>query len=128
MVRSVAGIVVGCTAVFALGTMAGAVVFHGTPPQAIPGAPLATMLLVMNGLAAIAGGYLAAAVARRRPRTHGLAVGVVYVLVVQLAPPALAPFTHLTAGPPLWFTAVATAIVIAGATLGGAARHQIARG
>ena len=128
MVRSVVGIVVGCAAVFALGTMAGAVVFHGTPPQGIPGATLATMLLVMDGLAAIAGGYLAAAIARRRPRTHGLAVGVVYVLVVQLAPAALAPFTHPTAGPPLWFTAAATAIVIVGATIGGAARHQIAHG
>ncbi|HVA57894.1 MAG: DUF3792 family protein [Gemmatimonadaceae bacterium] len=127
VVRTVTGIAVGCALAFVLSAMADAVVFHGGPPEALPVLPLAAFLLVMNGLAAIAGGYTAAALARRRPRTHGLAVGISYVLLMQLAPPSLTNLAFPAAAQPLWFTAASMAIVLAGAALGGAARDESGR-
>ncbi len=122
--RTGAGLAAGCALVFALSAMANAVVFHGGAPQRLSVVPIAALLLVMIALAAIAGGYVAAAIARRRPRTHGLAVGVCCVLVVQLSPPWLAGLAMPAAGQPLWFTAAAMAIVLGGAALGASARAQ----
>ncbi len=127
MVRTVAGIAVGCAVVFALSAMANAVVFHGGVPTGLPALPLAVLLFVMNGLAATAGGYTAATIARQRPRTHGLAVGVSYVLIVQLAPPWLTNVAVPAGAHPLWFMAAGMAIVLAGTTLGAAAREQRVR-
>ncbi len=121
-----AGVVFGVLVIALLGAMASAVVFHGTAGGTMP-APLAFMLLLMHALAAVAGGYLGAAIARRRPAAHGLAVGVLYLLAAQVAPGLPA---HLMPAPvvrPLWLTAAGMAAGLAGAVLGGVARAQAER-
>ncbi len=126
MLRSVAGILGGCIAVFALNIMANAVVLHGGPAPTFPPLPLTVMLLLMHALAGIAGGYLAGTVAGRRPGAHGFAVGVLFLLVVQVAWAPLHATAHPVGAQPLWFTAVILGLVVVGATLGGAARGEIA--
>jgi hypothetical protein len=125
VLRSVAGIVGGCFAVLALSAMANAVVLHGGPAPALPPFPLAAMLLLMHGLAGIAGGYLAGLLAGRRPKAHGLAVGLLYLLAVQLASSRVRAVAHPVAGQPLWFTATLLVVMVVGTTLGGAARGQV---
>jgi len=126
VVRSVVGIVFGVLIVTLLGTMANAVVFHGAAAGPMP-APLELLLLLMHGLAAIAGGYMGAAVARRRPATHGLAVGVLYLLAVQLAPQMTVRLIPALVARPLWLTAVGMLVALAGAVVGGTARGQAER-
>jgi hypothetical protein len=123
VVRSVVGIVFGVLVIAALVAMANAVVFHGTAGGSMP-APLEFMLLLMHALAAIAGGYLGAAIARRRPGTHGLAVGVLYLLAVQFAPTIPARLIPTFAVRPLWLTALGIAVGLVGAVVGGIARGQ----
>ena len=125
MLRSVGGVVGGCFAVLALSAMANAVVLHGGPAPALPPFPLAVMLLLMHGLAGIAGGYLAGLAAARRPMAHGLAVGVLYLMAVQFAPGRVRAVAHPVAGQPLWFTATLLIVMLVGTTLGGAARGQV---
>jgi hypothetical protein len=117
-------LVIGTAVVVALVAMANAVVFHGVAPSGLPVPPLVALLFIMHGLAAFAGGYAAAAIARRRPRTHGVAVGMAYVLVVQFAPPSLINAPPPSAHAPFWFTAAVTLIALAATTLGAAARAQ----
>lgn len=125
-VRSVAGIVAGLVVVAMLGAMARAVVFHGPVPGAIP-LPLALLLLLMYGLAAIAGGYVGAAAAGRRPVAHGFAVGVGYLVAVQLAPSLAARLNPGVGIQPLWLTGAAMGMALLGAILGGSARAQRTR-
>ncbi len=128
MARSVVAIAFGVLVIALLGVMASAVVFHGATTGPMP-APLEGLVLLMHALAALAGGYLGAAIARRRPATHGLAIGVLYLLAVQIAPSI--PMGRLFPPPaegPLWFTAVGIAAGLAGAVLGGLARGQAERG
>lgn len=128
MLRSVAGIVGGCGAVLVLGSMANAVVLHGGPVPGLPPLPLAAMLLLMHALAGVAAGYLAAWVSGRRGAWHGFAVGVLYVLMAQLAGGAVQVVVHPVSAQPFWFTAVMLAVVVLGAVVGGAARGQAAGG
>ena len=124
MLRSGVAFVFGCAAMVALSAMANAVVFHGGAGSHMP--PVLTgMLLVMRGLAAIAGGYLAAAIARRRPSAHGLAAGVLYVFAAQFAPRTMAALSGAPASQPLGAAAAAIAVTLIGAILGGAARGQM---
>ncbi len=125
MLRSITGIVAGCGVVFVLNTMANGVVLHGGPTPVIPPFPLTMMLLLMHGLAGVAGGYLAARVARGRPATHGLAVGVLYLIAVQSSWPPLHAAAHPVSAQPLWFTLAILAVAVVGATLGGGARGEI---
>lgn len=127
MVRSVVGIAFGVLIVALLGTMASAVVFHGATAGPMP-APLEVMILLMHALAALAGGYLGAAIARRRPAAHGLAVGVLYLLAIQLAPSLPVRLIPSPAARPLWLTAAGIVVGLAGAVLGGLARGQAERG
>jgi hypothetical protein len=123
VVRSAVGVVLGVGVIALLGAMANAVVFHGGASGPTP-ALLDFMSLLMHALAAIAGGYTGAAVARRRPAAHGLAVGVLTLLAAQLAPVPLS----ITPGPgstqPLWMTAGVMALTLIGSVLGGAARAE----
>ena len=126
MIRSVVGIALGVLVVALLGTMASAVVFHGATTGPMP-APLEVMVLLMHALAAFAGGYLGAAVARRRPATHGLAVGVLYLLAIQIAPSFPVRPIPASTGRPLWLTAAGMLVGLVGAVLGGVARGQADR-
>jgi len=125
--RSVVGIAFGVLVIALLGVMANAVVFHGATTGPMP-APLQVLVLLMHALAALAGGYLGAAIARRRPATHGLAVGVLYLLAVQFAPSLPVRLFPPPAARPLWLTAVGIVVGLAGAVLGGLARGQAERG
>jgi hypothetical protein len=127
VVRSVLAFVLGCAGMTALSAMANAVIFHGGAGGQMP-AVLAALLLVMRGLAAIAGGYTAAAIARRRPASHGLAAGVLYVLASQLAPATMGRLSGAPAAQSLGMAAAAIAVTLLGATLGGSARGQVFRG
>jgi hypothetical protein len=122
--RSVVAFVLGCAVMTALTAMANAVVFHGGGSVHMP--PMLTgILLVMRGLAAIAGGYFAATIARRRPVAHGLAAGVLYVFAVQFAPRALALLSGASGPQSLEAAAAAIGVTLVGAALGGAARGQL---
>jgi hypothetical protein len=125
--RSVTGIAVGYGTVFVLGTMANSVVLHGGPSPSLPPAPLIVMLLLMHGLAGIAGGYLAAFIAGHRPASHGLAVGVLYLIAEQVASGGLREAAHPVGVQPLWFSAAILGVVVLGATLGGGARGEVVR-
>lgn len=127
MLRSVTGIVLGCSVVFVLNTMANGVVLHGGPAPVIPPPPLTAMLLLMHGLAGVAGGYLAALVAGRRPATHGLAVGVLYLIAAQLASGPLHSAVHPVAAQPVWFSVAMLAVAAVGSALGGGSRGEIVR-
>jgi hypothetical protein len=124
VVRSVVAIVLGGAAITALTAMANAVVFHGSTAAHMPPMLLA-ILLVMRGLAAIAGGYVSAAIARRRPVAHGLAAGVLYVFAMQLAPGTLALLSGASTPQALGTAATAIGITLVGAGLGGGARAQL---
>ncbi len=126
MIRSVLGIAFGVLVIALLGTMANAVVFHGAAAGPMP-APLEAMVLLMHALAALAGGYLGAAIARRRPATHGFAIGVLYLLAVQISPSLPASVFPVPAALPLWLTAMGMVAGLAGAVLGGLARGQAQR-
>ena len=126
MIRSVVAIAVGVFVIAVLGTMANAVVLHG--PAAGPMPPLLElMVLLMRALAAFAGGYLGAAIARRRPAAHGLAVGVLYLLVAQFAPALPVRLIPALSAGPLWLTGLGIVVGLAGAVLGGLARGQADR-
>ncbi|MDE3217074.1 MAG: hypothetical protein KGO03_11770, partial [Gemmatimonadota bacterium] len=126
MLRSVAGILAGCILVFLLSLMANAVVLHGGPAPTLPPLLLTAMLLLMHALAGTAGGYLAGLVAGRRPGTHGFAVGVLFLLVVQVAAGPLRTAAHPVGAQPFWFRALLLGLVVVGTTLGGAARGEVA--
>ncbi len=123
MIRSLVAIVLGGVVIAALGTMAGAVVVHRLPPRGAP-AILLFMTLLMRTLAAVAGGYVAGSVARRRPAAHGLAAGVLYLLAIQLLAPTPWLATRVTADQPLWFAAASLGLALVGAAVGGAAQGQ----
>jgi hypothetical protein len=123
VVRSALGIACGGGVVAALSTMANAVVFHGAPVAGVP-MTLALLLVLMHGLAAIAGGYLAAAIARRRPAAHGFAVGVLYLLAVQFAPATLALVSGAPLSEPIWAATAAMGVTLVGAAAGGGAWGQ----
>ena len=124
VVRSVVAIVIGVLVVVLLGTMANAVVLHGAANGPMP-VPLEAMVVIMHALAAFAGGYVGAAIAHRRPATHGLAVGVLYLLATQFAPSLPVPLIPWPAASPLWLTAVGMGAALLGAVLGGTARGQV---
>lgn len=126
MVRSLLGIACGVLVIALLGTMANAVVFHGAATGPMP-LPVEALLLLMHLLAAVAGGYLGVAVARRRPATHGFAIGVAYLLAVQIRPDLAGHMTPGAVVQPLWMTGVGMAVALAGAAIGGAARGQAVR-
>ncbi len=128
MVRSVLAIVVGSAVIFALGGMGTAVVFHDQVPALVPSAPLLLLFLVMRGLAAIAGGYAAAALARRHPLVHGVLAGSLYVGGLAWAPTAVVHGMSVPTEQPLAYGAVAVGLALVGGALGGLARADARRG
>jgi len=122
--RSVLGIILGYGAVRALAVMANAVVFHGGAPEGPPELALQVVLLGMNGLAAIVGGYVAAAVGRRNPLAHGVALGAILVAVAVVM--SLSGLTNSGASSePRWFSLSVMGVSMLGATMGGLARSQM---
>jgi hypothetical protein len=116
----------GCAVIMVLVLMANSVVFHGGALEGPPELPLQAILLTMGALAAVVGGYVAAAVGRRAPLVHGAAIGLVFVCVGG---------TMLIRGKadfwptpePRWFTVSMLVAGVAGATLGGVVRGQATR-
>ena len=126
MVRSATAFLLGGLTILALVAMGNAVVFHGPAYGRTP-VPIAVLLLLMQGLAAIAGGYVAAWIARRRPAAHGLGAAMLYLISLQFAPAALAVLTHLPASRPLWVACTAIGLTLLGGVLGGVVRHAKTR-
>lgn len=122
MVRSATAFLIGGLTILALLAMGNAVVFHGAAYGRTP-VPISVLLLLMQGMAAIVGGYVAAWIARRRPTAHGLGAAVLYLISLQFAPATLAVLTQLPASRPLWVACTAVGLTLLGGALGGAIRH-----
>ena len=123
VVRSATAFLIGAFTILALVTMGNTVVFHGGTAGQTP-VPISVLLLLMQWMAAIAGGYVAAWIARHRPTAHGLGAAVLYLISLQFAPAALAVLTHLPASRPLWVAGTAVGLTLLGGVLGGAVRRS----
>jgi hypothetical protein len=85
--------------------------------------------VVVSGLAALAGGYSAAALAPNRPRTHAIALAIM-ILAMSLSqfiqpPQSPLPLTQLSLpAQPRWYAGALTLISPLAAVLGGMLRRQ----
>jgi uncharacterized membrane protein YfcA len=126
VVRSLCAMVGGCAAIAVLVLMANSVVFHGGALEGPPEIPLQVILLAMGALAAVVGGYVAAAIGHRTPRMHGVALGLVLACVGGTM--LLRGKTDIWPTPePRWFTVSMVLAGVAGAMVGGLVKGQAAR-
>lgn len=120
--RSATAFLIGGVTIMVLVAMANAVVFHGAVPGHTP-VSLTLLLLLMQGLAAVVGGYAAARIARGHPVAHGLGAGVLYLIALQFTPGSMAVFTQSLASRALWVACTALGLTLVGSVLGGAVRR-----
>jgi hypothetical protein len=125
MLRSVLAILAGYVvmAVIVMAGTAAAAAAFGLPlapnagaPVPTPGAGYLAANLLVSALGAVAGGWVAAHVARRRPLTHAA------VLAALLVAAGLATLGRPQPGQPAWYPPVLLVLGPAGALLGGLLR------
>jgi hypothetical protein len=126
VVRSLLAMLAGCGVIIVLVVMANAVVFHGASLEGPPEIPLQIILLAMGALAAVVGGYVAAAIGRRHHVAHGIALGAVLV-AARVAMLVRGQFDMGLPSEPRWFALAVLAVGLGGATLGGMVRSHVAQ-
>lgn len=124
MLRSLLAMIAGYVVITVLVVMANAVVFHGSSLEGPPELPLQLILIAMSALAAVVGGYVAAAIGRSRPLLHGAALGL-FLAGVGIAMLVSGQSDMGPAKEPRWFAIAVLSVGLAGATLGGVVRGHL---
>jgi hypothetical protein len=121
MRRSVLAVVAGLVVTIVVGMAGMAVLLVGTygvplgMSPVTPGWPFLAANLAATALAGVAGGWVAASIARRRPVVHAIAVA---LALTALVGPSVRPRPR----EPVWFAHALLAMAVAAAVAGGALR------